>query len=140
MRGTLICMIALFCVSPAWAQLFKVSDLHVKSEALLKEAKATASSEERAKKLGQLKALIESARTEYDKKFPAGGNPDKFEISMFFHNLDPVFKQVEGKKDKAACDRTEGKITSADAQGRPEGAPLTKNAAIALEWLQLFCK
>jgi hypothetical protein len=141
-RWTLIILLTFFIVQFATAasEILKVEDLHKKSEVLLKESAATKTDAERAAKLLALKKEINTARDAYSKT-PETEDSDAHEaVATFYYNLEPVFNLVEEKKFPARCASTKGKIQLADSQGRPEGAPLTKNASIALEWLKVFCK
>lgn len=142
MRGTLILLLSLLLSQFAVAanEILKVEDLQKKSEVLLKESASTKTEAERATKLQTLKKEINAARDAYSKTPETEDSDAHEEVALFFYTLDPVFKLVEEKKFPAQCASTRGKIESADAQGRPEGSALTKNASIALDWLKIFCK
>ena len=140
MRGTLTLFVVLLFSQVSWSEILKVEDLHKKSEVLLKESAKAKTDTDRSAKLLDLKKTIDTTLDAYRAKDLEENSEAHEEAALFFYTLEPVFKFVEEKKKPADCGPTEGKIKSADAQGRPEGAPLTKNAAIALDWLKVFCK
>lgn len=140
MRWTLTLVFAILFSKISLAEPLKVEDLHKKSEALLTETTKAKTDSDRATKLLELKKTIDTALDAYRAKNLEETSAAHEEAALFFYTIEPVFDFVQQKKKPAACAPTEGKIRSADAQGRPEGAPLTKNASIALEWLKVFCK
>jgi hypothetical protein len=142
MRRTLITLVALFISQFAFSanEILKVEDMHKKSEVLLKESATAKTDAERATKLLTLKKEINAARDAYSKTKATEDSDAHEEVATFYYNLEPVFNLVEEKKFPAKCHSTKLRIESADSQGRPEGAPLTKNASITLEWLKVFCK
>jgi hypothetical protein len=142
MRRTLIILLTLFISPFAFSanEILKVEDLHKKSEVLLKESATAKTDAERTTKLLALKKEINAARDAYSKTPITEDSDAHEEVATFYYNLEPVFNLIEEKKFPARCAATKGKITGADAQGRPEGSALTKNASIALEWLKIFCK
>lgn len=140
MRGTLTLFVALLFSQASLAQALKIEDLHKKSEVLLKESAAAKTDAERTTKLLDLKKDLDKTLDIHRAKELEENSPEHEEIALMFYNLEPVFHFVEDKKKASTCAKTENKIRSADAQGRPEGAPPTQNAAIALEWLKVFCK
>lgn len=140
MRRTLTLIVILLFSQFSAAQILKVEDLHKKSEVLLKESASVKTEPERTAKLLELKKSLESTLDGYRAKNLEETSEDHEETALFFYTLEPVFKFVEDKKKTSSCAKTETKVRSADAQGRPEGAPLTKNASIALDWLKVFCK
>lgn len=140
MRRTLSLFFAFLFSQTLGAQTLKVEDLHKKSEALLKETVVAKTEADRTAKLLDLKKTLDTTLDAYRAKNLEDTSPEHEEAALFFYNLEPVFKFVEDKKKTTTCASTESKIRSADAQGRPEGSAPTKNAAIALEWLKVFCK
>jgi TRAP-type uncharacterized transport system substrate-binding protein len=143
MRRTLIILSTLFISSfstAATTAVLKVADLHKKSEALLQESAKAKTEAERVAKLLELKKEINAARDSYKKNQDVKDISAHEAVAFFYYTLVPVFKIVEEKKIPENCDRTQGKIRSAEARGLPEGAPLSKDASIALEWLKIFCK
>lgn len=140
MRRSLVTLAVLLASVSAHAELLKVTDLYKKSEVLLKESTAAKTEKERIAKFKDLEKAIESTRATYELK-ESDQDSDAYEaISRFFYTLSPIVKLVDEKKIAAKCDFTENRIKSADAQGKDEGAPLTKDATVALEWLKQFCK
>lgn len=140
MRGTLTLLVALLFSQASLAQALKIEDLHKKSEVLLKESASAKTDAERTAKLLDLKKDLDKTLDIHRAKELEENSPEHEEIALMFYNLEPVFNFVEDKKKTMSCAKTENKIRSADAQGRPDSAPPTKNAAIALEWLKVFCK
>lgn len=132
--------ILLFSLNAMTAPL-KVEDLYKKSETLLKVAKESKSEKDQSAQLKTLQHSLEKTREEYQKQNPDQGTPEESKVNLLYYNLLPVFDHVEDtKKAPNKCANTELKIRSADAQGRDEGAPLRKDAQIALDWLKVFCK
>ena len=140
MRGTLTLFVILLFTQISFAETLKIEDLYKKSEVLLKESTAAKTEAERKTKLLDLKKALETTLDTHRAKELEENSPEHEEIALLFYNLEPVFIFAEDKKKTSTCAKTENKIRSADAQGRPDGAPSTKNAAIALDWLKVFCK
>lgn len=119
----------------------KVEDFYKKSDKLLQAAKDSKIDKDQTAQLISLKDSLEKTRQEYQKQDPTQGGPEESKVNLLYYNLRPVFDHIEdGKKSPNKCANTEIKIRSADAQGRDEGAPLRKDAQIALDWLKVFCK
>ena len=140
MRGTLTLLVIFLFTQISLAETLKIDELYKKSEALLKESTAAKTEVERKTKLTDLKKALETTLDTHRAKELEENSPEHEEIALLFYNLEPVFIFAEDKKKKTTCAKTEHKIRSADAQGRPDSAPPTKNAAIALDWLKVFCK
>lgn len=141
MRHQLILATAFLFAISASASIPKVADCHKKSDELLKKASTQKTEKEKAETLLSLKTFLEKSRDDYEQKFPEGGNKEEYQVSLFYHKLEPVFKlSALAKKDKDICEETNDRIRANDAQGRGDDVPLTKNASIALDWLKVFCK
>ncbi|MFS4459762.1 hypothetical protein [Bdellovibrio sp. HCB2-146] len=141
MRHKLVFATFLFVSLASSAAPLKVDDFYKKSDTLMKIAKTAKNEKEQTAQLLSLKESLEKTRTEYQNQDPDKGGPDESKVNLLYYNLLPVFDYIEDtKKNPNKCANTELKIRSADAQGRDEGAPLRKDAQIALDWLKIFCK
>ena len=140
MRRSLVTLAIVLASATANAELLKVTDLYKKSEVLLKESATVKTEAERITKLKDFEKAIESTRETYEKN-ESDQDSDAYEaISRLYYTLEPIVKLVGEKKIAAKCELTENQVRSADAQGKKEGAPLSKDASVAIEWLKVFCK
>lgn len=116
-----------------------VEIFYQESESLLKQAEKKPTTK-KMKLLKDLQKSMQDTLDQYEKKDPNLGSTEEDKISLFFYTLEPVFKLHQKKKiTRTECQQVQQEIRTGDRMGRPEDAPASKQALVALAWLETIC-
>ena len=133
MRKSLI-LTLIFSISPMIyaAKLKTVDDFYTESETLLNSKKTSA--------IQDLEKSLKSTMDQYEKQDPLQGGKAEHEVTVLYYTLEPVFKLSHDKKITTEnCAKVRQEIKTSDSMGRPEGSSMTKQADVAMKWLENIC-
>lgn len=141
MRHQMIILTLLLTSLSAFSEtsMKNVEIFYEESENLLKQAEQKPAAK-KMKLLKNLQKSMQDSLDQYEKKDPKLGGTEEDKISLLYYTIEPVFKlNLKKKITRTRCQQVQQEIRTGDRMGRPEDAPSTKPALVALAWLKTIC-